>query len=123
MSAPPPLPCPPDHHIDPCLSIPRAARLLHTLDHLYQAQSLPLGASLRPDSSPVDRALRLRAVLDDVAEQLPPLLELAAGSPGEYDFPYHRPSVLSTATVDPRPLPECVGRVLLEVSPREVGPV
>ena len=64
--------------------------------------------------------LRLRAILDTVLEQLPPLLDLGH-VPDEvirydYDFPYHRPSVISVASEESILMPETIGFVLLQVN-------
>lgn len=62
---------------------------------------------------------RLRSALDICLEELPPLLELGQ-IPGnlqqDYDFPYHRPSVISIATASSTMMPETIGYVLLQVN-------
>ena len=64
--------------------------------------------------------LELRSVLDNIIEQLPPLLELGSVpadlSYDKYDFPYHRPSVVSMLSADSVAMPESIGFVLLQVS-------
>lgn len=63
--------------------------------------------------------LRLRAILDSILEQLPPLLDLGHVPETlvdhDYDFPYHRPSLVSVASKDSILMPETIGFVLLQV--------
>ena len=54
----------------------------------------------------------LQGVLDVCTEQLPPLLELGQDQGIRligFDFPYHRPSVLSSAEADNLHMPESIG--------------
>ena len=71
-------------------------------------------------TGPVQFNMRLRAILDNAVEQLPPLLELGEvpatlTGPNHYDFPHHRPSVLSLATAMSDIMPQAIGFVLLHV--------
>ena len=98
---------------------------MHQLDRLYEAQNMDVGdigsaptpGSIRSDMD----LLKLRAIVDNVRESLPPLLELGtapeihAADGGPFSFPYHRPSVLSLATADSAQMPEAIGFVLLQV--------
>jgi hypothetical protein len=55
---------------------------------------------------------KLRSALDLCLEELPNLLELGNCSDMigvDYDFPYHRPSVISMATVASSQMPETLG--------------
>lgn len=61
---------------------------------------------------------KLRSALDLCLEELPNLLELGnvIDVIGEdYDFPYHRPSVISLATAASSQMPETIGYCLLQV--------
>ena len=88
------------------------------LEGLYEAQNMDLGDITADRPKKLD-ILRMRAVLDSVIEQLPPLLELGDVPPNvipqQYDFPYHRPSVVSVSTVESAVMPESLGFVLLQV--------
>ena len=96
-----------------------AIELMHLLDHMYEAQNMELGDTDLVYTKQIN-VLELRAVLDDIIEQLPPLLVLgnvpATDSYDKYDFPYHRPSVVSTVSADSVTMPESTGFVLLQVS-------
>lgn len=62
---------------------------------------------------------RLRSALDLCLEELPPLLELGQipdNVQQDFNFPYHRPSVLSIATASSTMMPETLGYVLLQVN-------
>nr|XP_039248070.1 LOW QUALITY PROTEIN: dynein beta chain, ciliary-like [Styela clava] len=59
----------------------------------------------------------LQTSLEMCSEQLPTLLELGSTQRDlftDYDFPYHRPSVLSTGIPHENPLPESIGFVLMK---------
>ena len=61
---------------------------------------------------------RLRSSLDLCVEELPPLLELGDIPEfvhEDFNFPYHRPSVISLATASSTMMPETIGYVLLQV--------
>ena len=100
---------------------------MRQLDRLYEAQNMDdVGGELLPPSDPTADLdlLRLRAIVDNVVENLPPLLELGSAPEtlyglaergGSLDFPYHRPSVLSLITADSVQMPESLGFVLLQV--------
>ena len=102
-------------HFGECFS---ASEFIRLLDHMYEAQNMESGDT---DSTSVKQinVLELRAVLDDIVEQLPSLLELgtipASLSYDKYSFPYHRPSVVSTLSTNSVAMPESVGFVLLQV--------
>ena len=56
----------------------------------------------------------LQGVLDVCSEQLPPLLELGPEHGArlkDFDFPYHRPSMLSSVEPDSVHMPESIGYV------------
>ena len=54
----------------------RAAEFMSLLDRLYEAQNMDLGdISVTQNASDID-VIRLRAIVDSIREQLPPLLEL-----------------------------------------------
>ena len=95
-----------------------AIELMHLLDHMYEAQNMELGDTDLVYTKQIN-VLELRAVLDDIIEQLPPLLVLgnipASDSYDKYDFPYHRPSVVSTVSADSVTMPQSTGFVLLQV--------
>ena len=70
-------------------------------------------------TSPRMDMIRLRSIIHDIEEKLPPLLELGS-VPKElisedFDFPYHRPSIISVATAESTMMPESLGFVLLQV--------
>ena len=104
-----------------------ASTFMKQLDQLYEAQNMDdVGGELMPTSDPTADLdlLRLRAIVDNVVEHLPPLLELGAAPETLYalterggllDFPYHRPSVLSLLTAESTQMPESLGFVLLQV--------
>ena len=90
------------------------------LERLYQAHDIDELRKMMSLSSrrPQPDMLRLRAVLDSVWEILPPLLDLGT-TPEEscqYNFPYHRPSVISLATAESFQMPESLGFVLFQVN-------
>ena len=65
--------------------------------------------------------LRLRVIVDYVQEQIPALLELGDDplthrKQSAFNFPYHRPSVLSLVTSSSTMMPESIGFVLLQVT-------
>ena len=88
------------------------------MEGLYEAQNMDLG-DIKADRPKKLNNLRMRAILDLVVEQLPPLLELgdvpANVIPQQYDFPYHRPSVISISTAESAVMTESLGFVLLQV--------
>ena len=88
------------------------------IERLYEAQNMDLGDISVSKPKKVDQ-LRMRAILDSIQEQLPPLLELGDVPSNVvshmHDFPYHRPSILSVDTVASTLMPESVGFVLLQV--------
>ncbi len=96
----------------------RGAKFIKQLERLYEEQNADLGQPAMRSSSKLD-TLRLRAVLDSVVEQLPPLLQLedAASDPQmrHFDFPYHKPSLLSVNTVEAVTTGESVGLELRQV--------
>ena len=84
---------------------------------MFETQNLEAGdvATSKDDEINISR---LRSSLDICVEELPPLLELGQIPEfveAEYDFPYHRPSVLSMATASSTMMPETIGYVLLQV--------
>lgn len=91
---------------------------MQLIDKLYAAQNLDLG-EIQVHHAININMLHLRSILDNIVEKLPPLLELGdvpqqtTGS--TLNFPYHRPSVMSVATVDSAQMPESLGFVLLQV--------
>lgn len=99
---------------------------MRQLENVYEAQNLDSGeVQARFSSKDPLRdlsALRLRAIIDDLLEQLPPLLELGE-VPAEaismlnknFDFPYHRPSIVSLESAGSNLMPESLGFVLLQV--------
>ena len=95
-----------------------ASEFIRLLDHMYEAQNMESGDTDSPSIKQIN-VLELRAVLDDIVEQLPSLLELgtipASLSYDKYSFPYHRPSVVSTLSTNSVAMPESVGFVLLQV--------
>ena len=97
----------------------RANMFMQKLEGLYEAQNMDLG-DITADRPKKLNILRMRAILDSVVEQLPPLLELGDVPsnviPQQYDFPYHRPSVVSVSTVESIVMPESLGFVLLQVN-------
>ena len=88
------------------------------MDHMFETQNLEAGDVARSSADAVNIS-RLRSALDICVEELPPLLELGQIPEfvqAEYDFPYHRPSVLSMATESSTMMPETIGYVLLQVN-------
>ena len=87
------------------------------MDHMFETQNLEAGDIARSNPNTINIS-RLRSSLDICIEELPPLLELGQMPEfiqAEYDFPYHRPSVLSMATESSTMMPETIGYVLLQV--------
>lgn len=105
----------------------RGLKFMHNLEMLYEAQNLDSG-EVQLQSTPDDSLkgvsmLRLRTIIDDLVEELPPLLELGdvpseamATLDSNFDFPYHRPSIISMTSVESTAMPESLGFVLLQVS-------
>ena len=88
------------------------------MDHMFETQNLEAGDVARSSADAINIS-RLRSALDICVEELPPLLELGQIPEfvqAEYDFPYHRPSVLSMATESSTMMPETIGYVLLQVN-------
>ncbi len=88
------------------------------LEQLYDGQNAEGQAEGHKAS--IINPLRLRAILDNLLEKLPPLLELghlpSNLMQSDYTFPYHRPSMLSLASKESNSLmPESLGFVLLQV--------
>ena len=99
-------------------SVYRSTDFVKHMDHMFETQNLEAGdvAKSIPDEINISR---LRSALDICVEELPPLLELGQLPEfvqAEYDFPYHRPSVLSMATESSTMMPETIGYVLLQVN-------
>nr|CAB3238693.1 dynein heavy chain 8, axonemal-like [Phallusia mammillata] len=102
----------------------RGERILTQMQNLFNAVQEPGYEStlLSPGSTsdvskPTLTLIRLQNVLDACAEKLPPLLELGDANQGRlktYDFPYHRPSVISTEETGMPHMPESIGFVLLQ---------
>ena len=97
----------------------RALEFMKQLDQLSQTQNLDLGDSVITATKTVN-PYRLRAIIDSITEQLPSLLELGdvpenkmGGT--DFDFAYHRPSIISIATTASALMPESIGFVLLQV--------
>ncbi|CAK8694749.1 unnamed protein product [Clavelina lepadiformis] len=101
-----------------------STKLLGVMQDLFNAVQLPgyesslLSPGNRSDVIKSHMTLAgLQSVLDMCSEKLPPLLELG-GLLGnrltEYDFPYHRPSVLSSGNPEIVHMPESIGFVLLQ---------
>ncbi|CAH1797693.1 unnamed protein product [Owenia fusiformis] len=93
------------------------ADFIKLLEHIYSSQNDDLG-DIRQLSAPELNMEKLRISLDLCLESFPPLLELGdipqKAMFGEYDFPYHRPSVLSMASASTTMMPESLGFVLLQ---------
>ncbi len=102
----------------------RGNEFIQLLEGVYDAQNMDLG-DIEARQKQVVNPLRLRAIIDNVIEQLPPMLELG-DVPGsvlggtDYSFPYHRPSLQSFATIDDQQMPESIGFVLLQVQSLEL---
>ena len=83
---------------------------------MFETQNMEAGDLARP-SEEINIA-KLRSALDLCLEELPNLLELGNVRDviGEdYDFHYHRPSIMSLATVASTQMPETLGYCLLQV--------
>ncbi|XP_052060514.1 uncharacterized protein LOC127700861 isoform X4 [Mytilus californianus] len=85
------------------------------LDHMFETQNMEAG-DVAKTTGEINIA-KLRSALDLCLEELPNLLELGnvIDVIGEdYDFPYHRPSVISLATAASSQMPETIGYCLLQ---------
>ena len=58
-----------------CLYTFRALEFMDLLDHMYEAQNMDLGDITVSRDTQVN-VLKLRAILDNLVEQMPPLLEI-----------------------------------------------
>ena len=79
----------------------------------YESSYLSPGNKVDVIKHPLSLA-SLQGVLDVCSEQLPPLLDLGreqGARMGMYDFPYHRPSMLSSVAPDSVHMPESIGYV------------
>jgi dynein heavy chain len=88
---------------------------------MFETQNMEAGDIAR--STGEINIAKLRSALDLCLEELPNLLELGNCSDMigvDYDFPYHRPSVISMATVASSQMPETLGYCLLQVRGRHI---
>ncbi|KAH3692337.1 hypothetical protein DPMN_194787 [Dreissena polymorpha] len=87
------------------------------MDQMFETQNMEAG-DIATSQAHVVNVKRLRSALDICVEELPPLLELGQvpdiATTRDYDFPYHRPSVISIATASSTMMPETLGYVLLQ---------
>ncbi|KAK6172547.1 hypothetical protein SNE40_016179 [Patella caerulea] len=89
---------------------------VRSLDRMYETQSMEAG-DLAVNQLDQIHIPKLRSALDICVEELPPLLELGAVPhqiTQEYNFPYHRPSVLSLLSSSSSLMPESIGYVLMQ---------
>ncbi|WAR04811.1 DYH1B-like protein [Mya arenaria] len=89
-----------------------STKFIQNMDHMFETQNMEAGEVSITQENEVN-VKHLRSSLDLCVEELPPLLEL--GSVPEstqnttYNFPYHRPSVISIATASSTFMPETLG--------------
>jgi len=95
-----------------------STEFIRHMDHMFETQNMEAG-DVSTGQADVVNMKRLRSSLDLCVEELPPLLELGAvpesAQTAAYNFPYHRPSVISIATASSTMMPETLGYVLLQV--------
>ena len=94
-----------------------STEFIRNMDQMFETQNMEAGDIAISQAETINTK-RLRSALDLCLEELPVLLELGQipeNVQTEYDFPYHRPSVLSIATASSTMMPETLGYVLLQV--------
>ncbi|XP_052258855.1 uncharacterized protein LOC127863384 isoform X2 [Dreissena polymorpha] len=94
-----------------------STQFIQHMDQMFETQNMEAG-DIATSQAHVVNVKRLRSALDICVEELPPLLELGQvpdiATTRDYDFPYHRPSVISIATASSTMMPETLGYVLLQ---------
>lgn len=91
---------------------------MRNLDQMFETQNMEAGEVANKTTHLVN-IMKLRSALDLCVENLPQFLELGQVPhlvTKQYDFPYHRPSIISLFSSSGTLLPETVGYVLLQVS-------
>ena len=94
-----------------------AHRFLAHMFRLHETQTLESGLVLAPRPAPGPDLDKLRSAIDICLERLPPMLELGPVPQllaADFNFPYHRPSIISMASADSDLMPESIGYVLLQ---------
>lgn len=96
-----------------------AHRFITKMFRMHETQNMEAGDLLRPTDGATVDLNKLRSALDICLEKLPPMLELGHVPQlltQEYNFPYHRPSIISMSSAASDLMPESIGYVLLQVS-------
>ncbi|KAL5020327.1 hypothetical protein ScPMuIL_003219 [Solemya velum] len=93
-----------------------AIEFMRNLDQMFETQNMEAGevATKAPQTVNI---IKLRSALDLCVDNLPQFLELGQVPQlvsKQYDFPYHRPSIISLFSTSGTLLPETVGYVLLQ---------
>ncbi|XP_069115919.1 uncharacterized protein [Argopecten irradians] len=89
---------------------------IENLDHMFETQNMEAGDVARSTKHNIN-IMKLRSSLDLCLEELPNLLELGSVPEilsNDFDFPYHRPSLISLATNSSTQMPETIGYCLLQ---------
>ena len=96
-----------------------AHRFIAKMFRMHETQSTEAGEVARAPRGVGGVELdKLRSALDTCLECLPAMLELGAVPQlltQDFDFPYHRPSIISLCSAASHLLPESIGYVLLQV--------
>ena len=85
---------------------------------MHETQTMENGDILAPNPEPKVNLSKLRSALDICLEKLPIMLELGQVPQlltQEFNFPYHRPSIISMSSSASTLMPESIGYVLLQV--------
>ncbi|KAK7479595.1 hypothetical protein BaRGS_00029144 [Batillaria attramentaria] len=93
-----------------------AHRFISNMYRMHETQNMEVGDSLPQSTSSVD-INKLRSALDICLEKIPILLELGQVPQlmtQEFNFPYHRPSIISMSSAASDLMPESIGYVLLQ---------
>ncbi|XP_076457719.1 uncharacterized protein LOC143291635 isoform X3 [Babylonia areolata] len=92
-------------------------RFITKMYRMHETQSLESGEVIRPSTEPRIDIDKLRSALDICLEKLPPMLELGQVPQlltQEFNFPYHRPSIISLSSASSDLMPESIGHALLQ---------
>nr|KAG5702033.1 hypothetical protein BaRGS_015768 [Batillaria attramentaria] len=93
-----------------------AHQFISNMYRMHETQNMEVGDSLPQSTSSVD-INKLRSALDICLEKIPILLELGQVPQlmtQEFNFPYHRPSIISMSSAASDLMPESIGYVLLQ---------
>ncbi|XP_070202269.1 uncharacterized protein [Littorina saxatilis] len=94
-----------------------AHRFIKKMFRMHETQNLETGDILPPARGPSIDLDKLRSALDICLEKLPIMLELGQVPQlltQKFNFPYHRPSIISMSSAASDLMPESIGYVLLQ---------